>query len=211
LILIVYFSLAAIPGYLLGSVLPGYFLPLWVKKMDIRKAGDGNPGVINVKRHAGLFLALLTCLYDVSKGLLAVLITLFVFKLPVGFAYLAGFAAVLGHKFPFYLGFKGGRGIATTVGLFLYVFINILVLDFSLLESLALFGFIGMYALVLLLATHGKGDWFTVTVFPFLGVVMLLHLRISAHLVFLLGLVSLMTVEAARNLVREKVRPARTE
>jgi glycerol-3-phosphate acyltransferase PlsY len=207
---ILYFLLSALTGYLLGSFLPGYFLPLWVKKMDIREVGDGNPGAINVKRNAGLPLAFYTALYDASKGLLSVFIILSVFKLPLACAYLAGVCAVLGHKFPFYLGFKGGRGIAATVGLFFYIFVKILVQDFSLVETLALFGFIGMYALVLMLATHGKGDLLTVTIFPFLGVVMLLHLRVSADLVLFLVLVIIMTAEAARNLVRDTVHPAPT-
>ena len=205
-ITIFYFILPVLTGYLIGSFLPGYFLPLWVKKMDIRKMGDGNPGIINVKRNAGISLALLTFLYDVPKGLLSVLISLYVFKLPVSLAYLAGFSAVLGHKFPFYLGFKGGRGFATTVGLFLYVFIKILVLDFTLVEIIAFFIYIGVYALLLNLATHAKGDLFTVSIFPFMGVYMLIHLHISADLIFFLALITIMTAEAGRNLIRDKVK-----
>jgi glycerol-3-phosphate acyltransferase PlsY len=201
---IFYSILPASMGYLIGSFLPGYFLPLWVKKMDIRKVGDGNPGIINVRRNAGFTLAVLTCLYDLPKGLLCVFISLYLFKLPVSLAYLAGVSAIIGHKFPFYLGFKGGRGIAATVGLFLYIFIRILVLDFTWGEIIPFFIFIAIYALLLTLSTHGKGDLFTVSIFPFMGIYMLIHLHLSADLIFFLALAMIMTAESGRNLGRDK-------
>jgi acyl phosphate:glycerol-3-phosphate acyltransferase len=202
---IFYSILPVFMGYLIGSFLPGYFLPLWVKKMDIRKVGDGNPGIINVNKNAGFNLALLTFLYDIPKGLLSVFISLYLFKLPVSLAYLAGISAILGHKFPFYLGLKGGRGIAATVGLFLYIFIRVLVLDFTWLEIIPFFIFIAIYALLLTLATHGKGDLFTISIFPLMGFYMLIHLNPSADLIFFLALASIMTAESGRNLVRDKI------
>jgi glycerol-3-phosphate acyltransferase PlsY len=203
---ILYYLLSAITGYLIGSFLPGYFLPLWINKTDIRKVGDGNPGVINVNRNAGFSMAFFTCLYDVSKGLLSVFIVHSVFKLPVSFAYLAGVSAVLGHKLPFYLGFKGGRGIAATIGLLLYIFIKILVQYFTWMEIVPFFIYIGIYALLLNLATHGKGDLFTVSIFPFMGVFMLLKLHFSADLVLFLALIIIMAAEAGRNLARDRIR-----
>lgn len=202
---IYYYILPVFMGYLIGSFLPGYFLPLWVKKMDIRKVGDGNPGIINVKRNAGFTLAFLTFLYDIPKGLLSVFISLNLFKLPVSLAYLAGVSAILGHKFPFYLGFKGGRGIAATVGLFLYIFIRVLFLDFNWLEIIPFFIFIALYALLLTLATHGKGDLFTASIFPLMSIYMLIHLSLSADLIFFLALASIMTAESGRNLARDKI------
>ncbi len=202
----IYYSILPVfMGYLIGSFLPGYFLPLWVKKMDIRKVGDGNPGIINVKRNAGFTLAFLTFLYDIPKGLLSVFISLYLFKLPVSLAYLAGVSAILGHKFPFYLGFKGGRGIAATVGMFLYIFIRVLVLDFSWVEIIPFFIFIALYALLLTLSTHGKGDLFTASIFPLMGAYMVIHLNLSADLIFFMALASIMTAESGRNLVRDKI------
>lgn len=198
--------LAILMGYLLGAILPGYFLPLWIKKMDIRKVGDGNPGVINVTRNAGFLPAFFTCIYDVGKGLLSIFIVLHLFRLPAAFAYLAGVSAVFGHKFPFYIGFKGGRGIAATVGMLLYILIKIILQDFTLPELLPFFIFILIYALLLLLASHGRGDLFTVSAFPFLGVYMLMHLSLSADLVFFLALVCVMAAEGGRNLARDKIR-----
>jgi glycerol-3-phosphate acyltransferase PlsY len=202
---ILYPLLIILMGYLIGSFLPGYFLPLWVKKIDIRKTGDGNPGIINVKRNAGFALAFLTGLYDVPKGLFCLFISLFLFKLPVSLAYLAGVSAILGHKFPFYLSFRGGRGVAATVGLFLFIFIRILVLNFTWVEVISFFIFIAIYALLLTLATHGKGDVFTVSIFPFMGIYMLIHLGLSTDLIFFLALASIMTGESARNLGRDQI------
>ncbi|MCE5193022.1 glycerol-3-phosphate acyltransferase, partial [bacterium] len=66
--------LPVIIGYLLGCVLPGYFLPLWIKHIDIRTVGDGNPGTINVRKEIGPALATVVLSYDLTKGLLSMLI-----------------------------------------------------------------------------------------------------------------------------------------
>ncbi len=135
-------------GYLFGSFLPGYFLPLWFKKVDIRKLGDGNPGVLNVKRSVGLFPAIITALYDVSKGFIPMIILRCIFNFPEFFVYLGGFSAVLGHKFPFYLGFKGGRGFATSLSLFIFLFVKLLVQNFSSVQIIQFFVFLGIYFLL---------------------------------------------------------------
>jgi glycerol-3-phosphate acyltransferase PlsY len=198
-------SLSIIMGYLIGSFLPGYFLPLWVKRVDIRKTGDGNPGAINVKRNVGTILAFFTALYDVLKGLLSIYIIYDIFRFPISFAYLAGFSAVLGHKFPFYLGFKGGRGFATTIGLFIFIFVKILIQKFSLIDIIPFFICIAILALLLNIATHGKGDIFTVIIFPFIGVFMLLNLHVLPDLIFILTMICIITIEAGRNLIRDKI------
>jgi glycerol-3-phosphate acyltransferase PlsY len=197
--------LAILTGYLLGSVLPGYFLPMWLKKIDIRTVGDGNPGVINVYRQTGLLPAVLTCLYDLSKSLLTVYIAQTIFKVPLMYAYLAGFTAVLALRFPFYLGFRGGRGVAATISLFTYIFIKILMEDLSRGESTSFLIYLVLYALLLLLSSHGRGDLFTATGFPIIGIYMLLHLSLSANLLLILALCALMTLEAVRNLVRDGI------
>jgi acyl phosphate:glycerol-3-phosphate acyltransferase len=198
--------ISIVTGYLIGSFLPGYFLPLWFKGMDIRKMGDGNPGLINVKKSAGNFAALLTALYDLPKGLLSVYIIYGVLKFPLSFAYLAGFSAVIGHKFPFYLGFKGGRGIAATVGLFIFILLRILIQNFTFMEFLPFAVYIAIFALLLTLATHRKGDLFTVFIFPFIGIFMLIKLHVSPEMVFILALIFIMTMEASRNLTRDEIK-----
>ena len=88
-------------GYLLGSFLPAYFLLKFIKHVDIRSYGDRNPGTTNVKRNFGYPLAVLVAIYDVSKGLIAMLIAFQAFKAPTYIVMLAGLATILGHKFPF--------------------------------------------------------------------------------------------------------------
>ena len=106
---------AAIAGYLLGSIPFGLVLTRLAGLGDIRQIGSGNIGATNVLRTGRKGLALATLLLDGGKGAIAVGLAWLV--LGAGDAPLvAGFAAVLGHNFPIWLGFKGGKGIATTFG-----------------------------------------------------------------------------------------------
>jgi len=105
---------AILGGYLLGSIPFGLVLVRLAGLGDIRAIGSGNIGATNVLRTGHKGLALATLLLDGGKGAIAVLIARFVIgddAVP-----LAGFAAVLGHNFPVWLGFKGGKGVATTLG-----------------------------------------------------------------------------------------------
>ena len=106
-----------IAGYMLGSFLPAYFLTLWLKGVDIRTVGTRHAGTTNVKRNVGLWAAAVTAAYDTTKGILATTLALELFDVPPHLSYLSGFAAVVGHVFPFYLDFKGGKGVATSTGL----------------------------------------------------------------------------------------------
>lgn len=196
-------ALSSVIGYLAGSFLPGYFLPLWIKGIDIRKFGDGNPGVVNVKRNATLSIAVFTAFYDVLKGLFSLLITQYVLHFHLVFCYLSGFFAILGHRFPFYLKFKGGRGIATTVGLFLFMFVKLLIQNLTVFEIICFFCYISIYALLLNLATGKNGDFFTITAFPFICIFMALKVRIVADLIFFLVLSSIIVFEALMNLKRD--------
>ena len=101
-----------------------------LKKQDIRKMGSGNPGTLNMSRNLGLKLGLLTFLLDILKGVIPSLIAIIVFKergyfentsfAIVDFAsYMCGFCAVIGHIYPVIFKFKGGKGIATTIGVFI--------------------------------------------------------------------------------------------
>ncbi len=106
---------AAIAGYLLGSIPFGLVLTRLAGLGDIRQIGSGNIGATNVLRTGRKGLALATLLLDGGKGAIAV--GLAWAALGAGDAPLvAGFAAVLGHNFPVWLGFKGGKGVATTIG-----------------------------------------------------------------------------------------------
>ncbi|AKI97263.1 glycerol-3-phosphate acyltransferase [Kosmotoga pacifica] len=107
-------------GYLVGSILPAYFITLMVTGQDIREKGTGHAGTTNVLRQIGFIPGVLTALIDVLKGIFVVLFVRNIFGLSDAIAFISGFAAVLGHVFPFYLHFRGGRGAATTTGLLLY-------------------------------------------------------------------------------------------
>ena len=114
--------LAAICGYLLGSVNPAIIIGRLIYKKDIRKLGSGNAGMTNVMRNFGKKSAALTLICDIAKGLIAVLLgrLLFILLAPASSldygAYIGAVSAVAGHMFPVYFGFKGGKGVATVGG-----------------------------------------------------------------------------------------------
>ncbi|MFO1113367.1 MAG: glycerol-3-phosphate 1-O-acyltransferase PlsY [Rhodospirillales bacterium] len=111
--------LAAVGGYLLGSI-PFGLLPTRLRGHgDIRSIGSGNIGATNVLRTGDKKLALATLLLDGGKGALATLLAArWGGEVP---SLVAAFAAVLGHNFPLWLGFRGGKGVATTLGVLLAV------------------------------------------------------------------------------------------
>jgi len=106
-------------GYLLGSIPFGLLLAKLVGGEDVRQHGSGNIGATNVSRVAGPAAGILTLLLDAGKGAAAVWLASR-FSGQNGTAMmLAGLAALVGHCFPVWLGFKGGKGVATGVGIFL--------------------------------------------------------------------------------------------
>ena len=107
-------------GYLLGSI-PFGLLITWIAGLgDVRRIGSGNIGATNVLRAGKKWAAALTLVLDCAKGAGAVLLGM-AFRGPEG-AMLAGIAAVFGHIFPVWLKFKGGKGVATFVGVMLGLF-----------------------------------------------------------------------------------------
>lgn len=114
--------LSLVGSYLLGSINFAIIVTRLFSGKDIRESGSGNAGMTNVLRTAGKVPALLTLLGDVSKGLLAVLLTRWLFGFlspqPDFFLgdYLSVCAALLGHCFPIFYGFKGGKGVLVSAG-----------------------------------------------------------------------------------------------
>src|SRR6185369_5389618 len=110
-------------AYLLGSIPFGYLLVRIFRKQDIRATGSGNIGATNVARSGAKGLGILTLILDALKGFVAVFIAQHI-AAPYGFpqaydiAVCAAVAAVLGHCFPVWLGFRGGKGVATALGVF---------------------------------------------------------------------------------------------
>ena len=107
---------ALVFGYLLGSIPFGLILTRMAGLGDVRKIGSGNIGATNVLRTGNKKLAAATLLLDALKGTAAAVIASY-WGLEAGLA--AGFAAFLGHLFPVWLGYKGGKGVATYVGVLL--------------------------------------------------------------------------------------------
>jgi glycerol-3-phosphate acyltransferase PlsY len=109
--------LAAIAGYLLGSIPFGLVVTRLAGLGDIRKIGSGNIGATNVLRTGRKGLAAITLILDGGKGAFAAGLAMWLGGTEAGL--FAGCAAVLGHNFPVWLKFKGGKGVATTLGVLL--------------------------------------------------------------------------------------------
>lgn len=107
---------ALVFGYLLGSIPFGLVLTRMAGLGDVRSIGSGNIGATNVLRTGNKKIAAATLLCDMLKGTVAVLIAAYFGR---DYALAAGFGAFLGHLFPLWLGFKGGKGVATYLGILL--------------------------------------------------------------------------------------------
>ncbi len=105
-------------GYLLGSIPFALILVKLAGRGDVRRIGSGNVGATNAMRAAGAWVALVVALCDVGKGVAAVFLMRLVTETP-GWVMAAGVAAVLGHCFPVWLRFSGGKGVATAAGVYL--------------------------------------------------------------------------------------------
>ncbi|MBP5161207.1 MAG: glycerol-3-phosphate 1-O-acyltransferase PlsY [Alphaproteobacteria bacterium] len=111
------FVIAAFIGYLFGSIPFGLIFTACAGLGDIRKVGSGNIGATNVLRTGRKDLAFLTTLCDIGKAVMAVILVKYIFNNPVELPLTAGFFSVVGHNFPVWLGFKGGKGVASTLGM----------------------------------------------------------------------------------------------
>ncbi len=126
--------LAALFGYFAGAFPTAYVIGKLFSHTDIRKLGSGNVGATNALRVLGLLPGLITLIIDMAKGFLAVLLVAWLSKYRFqtwGIGYLpkletlsllTGLAAVTGHDWPIFLKFKGGKGVATTLGVLLALF-----------------------------------------------------------------------------------------
>lgn len=115
-------ALGALVGYAIGAIPFGYVIPCLAKGIDIRTVGSGNIGATNVGRVLGKWWGIAVFFLDAAKGfcpafLLAPLLAHGASLVPAQVA--AGLGAILGHMFPVYIGFKGGKGVATSAGVFL--------------------------------------------------------------------------------------------
>ncbi len=111
------FVVAILIGYAFGMIQSAYLISKIVAKTDIRQHGSGNAGASNITTIMGWKYGVFVGVIDVLKGLLAVSVLKAIYPLNPNAAYLAGFMAILGHIFPVYLKFRGGKGVATLVGM----------------------------------------------------------------------------------------------
>jgi glycerol-3-phosphate acyltransferase PlsY len=116
------FFLVIALGYLLGNFQTSYILGKIIKKVDIRTLGRGNAGASNTVESFGWKFGFIVAFLDAFKGLLAILLVQYFFSVSLDaqgapLLYLAGYSAILGHIFPFFMNFKGGKGTATLVGM----------------------------------------------------------------------------------------------
>jgi glycerol-3-phosphate acyltransferase PlsY len=109
--------LSLLIGYLFGCIQSAYLLGKWVGKIDIRDHGSGNAGASNITSTLGLKFGLVVGLVDILKGFFAVKVVMWIYPNNPNIAYFAGLMAIIGHMFPFYMKFRGGKGVATLVGM----------------------------------------------------------------------------------------------
>ncbi len=112
-------ALVILIGYLLGNFATSYFLGKLIKNTDIRQHGSGNAGATNALRVFGVKIAAITFLIDALKGCIAVLIGRMILGEVGGL--ISGISVVVGHNWPILLKFKGGKGIASTIGVVLTI------------------------------------------------------------------------------------------
>ena len=111
--------LLSVGSYFLGSIPFGLLLVRWIKGVDLRTYGSGNIGATNASRVLGGRWGTVVLLLDVAKGLVPTLLVSRLFAESLGWGHarvLAGTCAILGHVFPVWLGFRGGKGVATALG-----------------------------------------------------------------------------------------------
>lgn len=118
--------LSALVAYLLGSVNFAIVISALAKKGDVRNHGSGNAGATNMLRTYGAKLGGITFVCDIIKGVLACgaayLLGLLLYGAPVwGLVYVGALAVIIGHMFPLYFSFKGGKGISTSLGALLFI------------------------------------------------------------------------------------------
>ncbi|MDB1135480.1 glycerol-3-phosphate 1-O-acyltransferase PlsY [Candidatus Anaplasma sp. TIGMIC] len=135
------FIAAVCVAYLIGSIPFSYLLAKILVKKDIRTVGSGNVGATNVYR-VNKSLSLLVLILDVSKSYIPLTFFAKMQQCPPQDMYLIGLAAVVGHVFPLWLRFKGGKGVATTLGILCAV------------SHLTLFGFLVLFGVTYLLTRY---------------------------------------------------------
>ncbi|MBQ7064735.1 MAG: glycerol-3-phosphate 1-O-acyltransferase PlsY [Firmicutes bacterium] len=143
-------------GYAFGCIQTAYIVGKLTRKIDIRDYGSGNSGATNAIRVLGTKVGLICMAGDILKGLIALIVASYIFGYDQKYLLLyTGIGAVLGHNFPFYMGFRGGKGVAVTIGIMAFMDYRIFLIA-------------GIPALIVLAATRymSLASLLFVTIFP---------------------------------------------
>jgi glycerol-3-phosphate acyltransferase PlsY len=141
---------AIVLSYLLGSISFSILFTLWLRKIDIREHGSGNAGATNTLRVLGVGPALCVFLLDFAKGSAAVALGYWLGHDNNWIPVICGLAAIAGHNWPIYFRFKGGKGIATTIGaLVVWAFLPTLIAGLGAIAIIALTRYVSLGSLVL--------------------------------------------------------------
>ena len=176
--------LSALIGYIFGCFQTAYVLGRVVGKLDIREHGSFNAGASNATIVLGWKYGVITALVDIFKGTLAVLLVKWIFAGNVDLMLCAGVFAILGHNYPFYLDFKGGKGTASLLGMLLAVDWRIAVVSALVLVAVTFItdyialGTIVMYIVIVALSILFRYSTVSITFICFLAV-----LGIGKHIV----------------------------
>jgi len=154
---VLFIAIALVAAYLIGSIPPAYITGRLIKGIDIRQVGTRNMGAMNVFYQVGFAAGLLVLAVDIGKGAAAVALARWL-GVPEIAAWLAGAAAVIGHNFPVFLKFHGGRGGATCIGILVFL------MPWAIPIYLAIFG-------IILLLTRFPTVSYSIALlcFPFIG------------------------------------------
>jgi glycerol-3-phosphate acyltransferase PlsY len=193
--------LAGLIGYLLGSISPAYFLGKALKGIDVRNEGFRNAGARNVYHLLGVIPASATALIDLGKGVAAILIAERLLNLSEIWLFVPAWAAVLGHIFPFYLRFRGGKGMAVASGIILLLCAQ--AMRDGLFTPSQLIVVLAVAALVFV-ASH-SGDLTALVAFLFLSIVSFLELGFSARGLLMVSLSLYCFALAIRGTVIQRV------
>ncbi len=178
-------------AYLIGSFPSAYIFGRLFKKIDIREQGSGNVGGMNIYRTSGLLPGILTVFVDVLKGMIIVMLALSLTadQLTV---FTCGALAVLGHNYSIFLNFKGGKGLATTLGVFIvispssivFAILCAIILSLVLKDINTAFGSAALSIPFILALQYAKWDW---VLFGFVVAVIIILKHIPDYRAYALG------------------------
>lgn len=189
-------------GYLIGSLSPSYFLGKVLHSVDIRELGTKNAGTVNAYKVLGLGPAIMTIIFDLSKGLF-VMHTAYLLGAPPILVHLTACAAILGHVFPFYLNFRGGQGVATATAILIYYLGMFCVNRWLPLESLVFLAF----CVFSFLYITKIGEFIGSVILPVLGISILVFSPSQEYSFFILSIIGYIWFIDMLNIHNNKLLP----